>query len=238
MKPFVLFGPSHLIAMALSLAVPAALVVLARRRPRSDVFIRTAFAVLLIGTWLAWYAVAWRHGWLTVGDALPMNLCDWATIATVAALWRADQKSFDLAYFWALGGTVQGMLTPDTPFDFPEVRFLIFFAYHGGIIAAVVYLVFGRGLRPWPGSLLRVVAWSLGYLVTAGAVDAALGTNYGFLRAKPANVSLFALMPSWPQYVPVLVALGFVSLALWYAPWFIADRFHRTRGHRLQRVRP
>jgi hypothetical integral membrane protein (TIGR02206 family) len=237
-RAFVLFGPSHLAAMGLTLLVPAALVALVRRRRQADAAIRGSLAAILIGAWLAWYVVAWRNGWLTWGDALPMNLCDWTTIATIAALWRADQKSFELAYFWALGGTLQGLLTPDTPYDFPEVRFLIFFVYHGGIIAAVLYLIFGRGLRPWPQSLLRVAGWSLVYLAAAAAVDAALGTNYGFLRAKPPNVSLFAFMPPWPEYIPVLVALGFVSLGLWYAPWFVADRLRLTRGHRLQRMRP
>ncbi|HEX3653588.1 MAG TPA: TIGR02206 family membrane protein [Rhizomicrobium sp.] len=234
MTPFVLFGPFHLIAMALSLAAGAALVVVKRQRPAADGPIRYTLGLILLGVWILWYVLAWHRGWLTIGDALPMNLCDWATIATLVTLFRPKPKSYDLAYFWVLGGTVQGMLTPDTPYDFPEARFLIFFLYHGGIVAAVLYLTFGLRLRPQPRSLPRVILWSFAYLIVAGVTDVLLGTNYGFLRAKPAYLTLFDFMPPWPWYIPELIALGFFSAAIYYAPWFIADRI----ADRRERSRP
>src|ERR1041385_7255385 len=224
MTPFVLFGPSHLIALALTLAVGAALALVVRQHPAADRAIRTALGLMLLGVWVWWYALAWSRGWLTIGDALPMNLCDWATIATLVTLFYPNQRG------WALGGTVQGVATPDTPYDFPEVRFLIFFVYHGAIIAAVLYLTFGLRLRPHLRSLPRVIIWSFGYLIAAGATDWLLGTNYGFLRAKPVQITLFQFMPAWPWYIPELIALGFVSAAVYYAPWLIADRL-RARTH-------
>ena len=230
MTPFVPFGPSHLIALALSLIVPALLVVAVRTCPAVDRPIRYALTLVLLGVWAWWYVLAAQRGWLTTGDALPMNLCDWATIATLVTLVRPNQKSYDLAYFWALGGTLQGMITPDTPYDFPEVRFVIFFVYHGGIIAAVLYLTFGLRLRPWPQSLPRVIIWSFAYLSAAAAVDLALSTNYGFLRAKPAQHSLYDLMPPWPTYIAVVIVLGFATAALYYAPWFIADRVRARKA--------
>jgi uncharacterized membrane protein YwaF len=52
--------------------------------------------------------------------------------------------------------------------------------------------------------------------------------NYGFLRAKPANVSLFDFMPDWPRYIPILVAMGVASALIYYAPWFVADTLRKT----------
>ena len=221
--PFILFGPSHIAAMAMTLALAASLAGLARIRQSLQAAIRWALATLLIGVWAWWYVLAWHRGWLTIGDALPMNLCDWATIATIAALVYPNQKAYELAYFWALGGTLQGMITPDTPYDFPEVRFVIFFVYHGGIIAAVLFLTFGLHYRPWLRSIPRVAVWSIAYLIAAAAVDAALGTNYGFLRAKPAQLTLFAALSPWPYYIPELVLIGLLSAAILYAPWWVAD---------------
>jgi hypothetical integral membrane protein (TIGR02206 family) len=229
MSPFVPFGPSHLVALALSLILPAVLIAVVRVFPQTDRPIRYGLTVVLLGVWIWWYVLAWRRGWLTIGDALPMNLCDWATIATLVTLVRPSQKSYELAYFWALGGTLQGMVTPDTPYDFPEVRFLIFFVYHGGIIAAVLYLTFGLRLRPVPQSPPRMILWSFVYLFAAALTDYALGTNYGFLRAKPAQASLYDLMPPWPTYIGVVIALGFLSVAIYYAPWFIADRIRASK---------
>jgi hypothetical integral membrane protein (TIGR02206 family) len=235
LHPFVLFGRSHLIAMALTLALSGALIAAGRWQRAADAPIRTCLAALLTGDWVWWYWIGWRHGWLTLGDALPMNLCDWATIVTILALVVPRQRPYELAYFWALGGTLQGMITPDTPYDFPEVRFLNFFIYHGGIIASVLYLTFGTGLRPVLRSIPRVIAWSLVYLFAAGVVDFALGTNYGFLRAKASGETLFAFMPPWPWYIPVLIALGFASAAIYYLPWAIADRL-RPRSSAPARV--
>jgi len=229
MTPFALFGRSHLTALVLSLIIPAALVALTGATRRVEAPIRWILAAILIGVWVRWYVLAYHRGWLTIGDGLPMNLCDWATIATIVALLYPNQKAYELSYFWALGGTVQGMITPDTPYDFPEARFLIFFVYHGGIIAAVLYLSFGARLRPWPESIPRVALWSFVYLLAAATVDFVLGTNYGFLRAKPVQVTLFDFLSPWPWYIPELIALGFLSAAIYYAPWFIADRVRGAR---------
>jgi hypothetical integral membrane protein (TIGR02206 family) len=232
-SPFVLFGPSHIAVIALAFTVPAGLAAFVRLWGSGDRAIRWAFAALLAGNWLFWYLLFWRRGWLTWGDALPMNLCDWANIATIATLLRPNQKSYELAYFWTLAGTLQGLLTPDTPYDFPEARFVIFSIFHAGLIAAVLYLTFGTRLRPYPSSLPRIIGWSLIYAAATGVADYALGTNYGFLRAKPANVSLFDFMPDWPRYIPVLIALGLISALIYYVPWFIADL---TRRKRIQTV--
>src|SRR5256885_1509300 len=39
-------------------------------------------------------------GWLTLGDELPMNLCDWTSLATLVTLVWPNQKSYERAYFW------------------------------------------------------------------------------------------------------------------------------------------
>ncbi|MEJ0042763.1 MAG: hypothetical protein WDM81_11400 [Rhizomicrobium sp.] len=51
--------------IALTLAVPAILAGVARRHgPRADAFIRKGLAALLVGTWIAWYALFIARGWL------------------------------------------------------------------------------------------------------------------------------------------------------------------------------
>jgi hypothetical integral membrane protein (TIGR02206 family) len=235
-SPFVLFGPSHIAVIASAFAIPAVLAVLVRTLHADDRAVRWTFAAMLIGNWVFWYGLFWQRGWLTWGDALPMNLCDWANIATIAALLRPNQKSYELAYFWTLAGTLQGLMTPDTPYDFPEARFIIFSIFHAGLIAAVLYLTFGTRLRPYLSSLPRIIMWSLIYAAVAGAVDYALGTNYGFLRAKPDHVSLFDFMPDWPRYIPVLIALGLLSACIYYAPWLITDLARKVTSRRASRL--
>lgn len=229
--PFVLFGRDHLIVLALALVFPVLLGIVIRMTKKTavDRTIRWLFAAMLIGNWVFWFIAFRKNGWLTLGDELPLNLCDWANIAVIVALLTDNPRAYELGYFWALAGTLQGLLTPDTPYGFPEVRFIIFSIFHAGIIAAVLYMAIGSRLRPYVSSLPRVAAWSLLYAVVAGLADWQLGTNYGFLRAKPPNVSLIDLMPAWPGYIPILFALGIASMFVYYAPFAAIDFLKRRR---------
>jgi hypothetical integral membrane protein (TIGR02206 family) len=116
------------------------------------------------------------------------------------------------------------MMTPDVTYDFPDVEFILFFIFHGGIIAAVLYMTFGLGWRPYPASIPRVIAWSLLYAAVAGSFDWVLGANYAFLRAKPPFATVLNFMPDWPWYIPLLIALGLLSTVVYYAPFFVWDR--------------
>lgn len=226
---FVPFGASHLTVMVLTVVVPATLAVIARQL-RSKQFARAvsrAFAGALIAIWIVWYWLIAARGWISPQTILPMDLCDWATIATLVTLLRPNQRSYELAYFWALSGTLQALVTPELYYDFPDLRFVIFFAFHGGTIAAVLFLTLARGMRPYPASLPRVIAWSLLYLVSALAVNRLFGTNFGYLSAKPTTASLLDLMGPWPIYVVALAGLGIFYVLVLYAPFFVADRFRR-----------
>jgi hypothetical integral membrane protein (TIGR02206 family) len=223
---FVLFGPPHLTAIALTLVVPLALALLARHEhlgPRADRAARIGLAGFLVVGWICWYGVTlWRHE-LRLDSSLPMNLCDWAEIALIAALLTRGQFAYELGYFWGLGGTLQGVLTPPLYYDFPDLQFIFFFIQHGGVVAALLYLTLGTRMRPRPRSLPRVIAASFVYLGVAALVDWSAGLNYGFLRAKPLGQNLLTLMSPWPWYIPELVAAGIGFVLLYYLPFALLD---------------
>lgn len=228
---FVAFGASHVAVMVLTVVLPCGLAALARRQ-RSEAFARMvslAFAGALLVTWIAWYWLIVTRGWTSAHTILPMDLCDWATIATIVTLVRPNRRSYELAYFWALSGTLQALVTPELYVDFPDLRFIIFFAFHGGTIAAVLFLTLARGLRPYPSSLPRVSVWSLLYLAAALAVNWLFGTNFGYLGAKPTKPSLLDVMGPWPIYIVELVGVGILYLLVLYAPFFVGDRLRRRR---------
>ncbi len=232
---FVPFGPSHLAAIALTLAVPLAMALVARHEHlgrAADRATRTALAFLLLGGWVFWYGLnAWR-GELTLERFLPMHLCDWAQMALMVALITRNPFAYELGYFWGLGGTLQGLVTPTVYYGFPDAAFFAFFIQHGGVIAALLYLTLGTRMRPHLRSLPRVALASLGYLAAAGLVDWLLGVNYGFLRAKPAGQNLLTVLADWPWYIPQLVAIGFVFIGLYYLPFALADLVRRKRPGR------
>ena len=121
-------------------------------------------------------------------------------------------------------------MTPDVIYDFPDMEFVLFFVFHSGIIAAVLYMTFGLGWRPYPASLPRVIAWTLVYAAIAGLFDWILDANYAFLRAKPPFASVFNFMPAWPWYIPLLIVLGLLSCLIYYAPFYVWDRTRALRA--------
>ena len=224
---FVPFGPDHVAAILLTVLVPAALALVVRRRPTLDPLFRWFFESLLIGTWIAWYALFIARGWLGLGNALPMNLCDWATIALLITLFKPNRKTYELAYFWAFAGTIQGLVTPDVNYGFPEPQFVVFILGHAAIMAAVIYLTFGTRMRQVPASIPRVIGWTLVYAAAASFADWTLGLNYGFFRAKPSHATFYDLLSDWPLYIPETVAIGIAAVFLLYLPWFVVDRLRR-----------
>ncbi len=223
--PFVLFGPSHAAAIALTFAASGGLSALLRRRPSAmlDKTIRRSLAAVIALNWGLWMFLLYTRNWLDIGNEMPLNLCDWASVATLITVVSPNRKSFELAYFWTLCGTLQALITPDCAYDFPDAQFILFFLYHGSIITAVLYCTLGRGMRPLPSSFPRVISWTILYAAAAGAADAWLGTNYGFLRAKPAHPTLLDFLSPWPWYLPELAVVALVFMAFAYAPFFVLD---------------
>ena len=107
-QPFVFFGTAHVAAIALAFAVPVLLAVAVRTSGNAALTnaIRWVFAVELIATYALWYWLLFARGWFGIGSALPMHLCDWAAIAVIVTLLWPNQRSYELAYFWALIGTL------------------------------------------------------------------------------------------------------------------------------------
>jgi hypothetical integral membrane protein (TIGR02206 family) len=219
----------------LTLLVPLALALLARHEHlgrHADRLTRIGLAGFMALGWICWYGQGLWRGELNLGNGLPMNLCDWAEIALIAALLTRNQFAYELGYFWGLGGTLQGVLTPPLYWDFPDPQFIFFFIQHGGVIAALLYLTLGARMRPTWRSLPRVIAASFAYIGAAVLVDWALGVNYGFLRAKPLGQNLLTLMSPWPWYIPELVAASIGFLLLYYLPFALVDwiRPHRKKA--------
>lgn len=223
---FELFGPAHLCAIALTFAAPPLLCAIGRLgdgRVATRV-VELSLAALLIGNKIVRLVLLRRDGELTLENAAPMHLCDWAAIAAVLTLLYPNQWTYELCYFWALAGTLQALVTPDLSHGFPDAHFMNFFVSHGGVIAAALYLTFCAGMRPVPMSIPRTLMWSAVYLAAAMAANATLETNFGYLRMKPAHPSLLDYMAPWPFYIAQLAALAVALTLLCYAPFFIADR--------------
>lgn len=222
---FRLFGVAHLMVIALTLGIPALLWKTARgpERARFRRILRWTLVVVLVVNWIAYDLFRLLTG-LPLGHALPMQLCDWATVTVVVALLTDGQTWYELSYFWGLAGTFQAILTPNLPVGFPDLRWVSFFVAHCGIVVGVLFLTFVERMRPGPGSILRTMAFSELYLAAALAVNRITGDNYGFLTRRPAGASLLDYFSADHRlYLLEMNLLALVFFTLLYLPFWLRD---------------
>jgi hypothetical integral membrane protein (TIGR02206 family) len=158
-----------------------------------------------------------------LGVSLPLHICRLTWIAVVFALWTLRPFPVALTYFWGGLLSTQAILTPSVTEHFPDPRFLAFWVLHLAEVAAAVYLVVLLRLAPRWRDLAATVATTLVWVAAAMTFNAVAGTNYGYLRRKPAG-SVLDLLGPWPWYV---VAEIVVVAAAWSLMLLAARRWSR-----------
>ena len=214
-----LFGLVHLLILASVPAFAAVLVVVQRRLPPGSPAIRYGLAAVLFPCEAFYYGYTAWQGQPMFPDHLPLELCDLSMWLVVIALLTLKPAVFDLAYYFALAGASMSLLTPDMPPSYPALLAVQFFADHGLLVVAILYLVWSGQARPRPGSVLRAMLALNICAAFVGTFDFIFYTNYMFIRAKPQTVSLLTFFGPWPWYLLATEGVGVVLFLLLYLPF-------------------
>ena len=227
------YGIAHLSVIFLTIAVPFALATIVGRTKSqlAERVIVFSLSALLILNYIFYMMRVRQFGAVSWQQILPLQLCDWGMVVVIVAMLSGNQRWFEVAYFWGIGGTVQAVLTPNLPYGFPDFRFFSFFISHSGIIAGVVFLMLVHKYRPYPMAIVRVFLWTELYFVITVMADAYTGYNYGFLLHKPEAFSLLSFLSDWrPLYLIQMHGLALVFFIVLYLPFGIVDL---VRGKRI-----
>jgi hypothetical integral membrane protein (TIGR02206 family) len=227
------YGLPHLTVISLTIVLPFVLaaIVWRTKSPRVEKVIIGVLSAVLVLNYVVYLIFIRSRGTAIWQHMLPMQLCDWGMVVVIVAMWTGNQRWFEVAYFWGIGGTLQAVLTPNLPFGFPDWRFISFFTSHCGIIIGVVFLMLTRRYRPFPMSIVRVFLWSEFYFVVTFVTDKLTDFNYGFLLHKPEAFSILSfLSDSWPLYLLQLHGVALLFFLGLYAPFAVYDV---ARGSRL-----
>ncbi len=232
MEEFSPYGPSHLIVMGLLAAGALVLVVWGRGHRHSATVGRDCrwLAVAILVFMLPLQAVAVVRSGYDLQRSLPLQLCDVAALLAPFALWTRRRWAVSLTYYWGLTLTTQAVITPDLSRDFPDPVFILFWGMHLLIVWAAIYLTWGLGIAPDWRSYGTAVVVTLGWMVSVFGVNTVLGSNYGYLNAKPAAASLLDYFGPWPTYLLVEIAIVSAVWALMTLPWTRRGRTRPQRG--------
>lgn len=231
-SPFVLFGQDHLMTLLLILTVAVGVSVWSRRASSQawQYRIGALIGVLLLvqeGVTIWLHAGYYGRDWSQV---LPLHLCGLAVFVTAWSLVARSYLAYEIVYFWAWGGTLQALLTPDLARAFPDPAYIVFFLGHGLVVVGVLYATLVYRYRPQLRSIARSVGALVVALVFIAPINLWLGANYMFLSAKPTGASLMDYLGPWPWYILSLVGVGLASCFVYYLPFLIYDRLQRRRA--------
>ena len=141
---FILFGTTHLAGHAVIFAVMIALPKITNKyfSDKRELIGRIIGYLAIFHTFFSPYSdlylVVEPYSWKEV---LPFHMCDFSLIFIAIYLLGGNKFFFNCAFFWGIAGASMALLTPDIPYGFPSMNFLMFCYGHGLILFGVFYEV-------------------------------------------------------------------------------------------------
>ena len=232
MNEFILFGTTHLLTLAIIFAVSFGFSFFMRDKYSLESFASfekiLGFTLILNELLKPLYLIALGdYKWT---NTVPLHACHISSYTAGLFLLTREQKFFDFAYFWGLGGGTMALLTPDVEFTFPDLDFITLFFGHGLLFFSLIYIVIVIKQKVTFGSLINALKYSLILLPIMYVLNVLIGgepgyeANLWYLMKAPAGESLMSLFPAPPWHVfPVfpLVAIIFYML---YLPFYFAEK--------------
>jgi hypothetical integral membrane protein (TIGR02206 family) len=223
--PFVLFGPSHLIALGLIASICLVIWLLRDRwSERGKKATRWSLLGIIYVCESSWHVWMLAIGGWNVQVMLPLWLCSLvAWTMPLLLIWRS-KRYFEWVYFMGIIGAAMALLTPDLmQYGFPHFRFIEFLTLHGTIIVAVVYMTAVERFRPTWKSLPWVIAVTNVYWLFCALVNSQIGSNYLYTHGKLPTPSLLDLLGPHPWYLLAMEGLGILLILLLYLPFALYD---------------
>ena len=218
MQTFRPFSVTHALVVA-ALVVTVCLLVAMRRKwggPLDRAMaVVSAVVFLVVNTWPL------LPGNFDLSWSLPIHVCDVTTgCVPLALLGRRTPRA--LLYFWGLGLSSQGFVTPDLQDGPARTGFWMFWLAHFSVVGGALYDVIARGYRPTWREYRAALTIGIAYIVVLLAVDLSLGVNYGYVgRGTPGQPTIVDALGPWPWRVPVIVALAVAAMTLLMVPWHV-----------------
>lgn len=222
---FVLFGATHLISLGLVAAVCLVIWLLRHRfTPNTRRAMRWGlFALIYLneGSWHVWKLAT---GDWNANAMLPLWLCSLTAWTMPLLLIFRSRRYYEWVYPMGLIGASLALSTPDLMnYGFPHYRFIEFFALHGALIVAVIYMTVVEGFRPHWKALPWVLLVTNLYWLFCAWVNPLVGGNYLYTQGKLPTPSLLDVLGPYPWYLLAMEGLGILLYGLLYLPFALRD---------------
>ena len=226
-EPFILFGTDHLLAI---LAVILISILVPHYLKKTSLAAKKRFGyvlayILILNELVKPYYHTQFFGYDLL-NVLPFHMCALSAFSISIFLLTNKRIFYEVAFFWGIGGGLMALLQPDTPLDFPDPVFIIFYLSHGAMLLAIGHASIALENRPNLDSVKKAIMVSLVVIVVIYFINLILGppANFWYLGARPDGTSIMDLMPDPPRHIPIVITLGLIMFSIIYLPYWIYDR--------------
>jgi hypothetical integral membrane protein (TIGR02206 family) len=209
-------SPLHFIMLGLSAFLIIATVCVDRRWQCRQ--------LIAIAAFVGWAAILIWWLWPSHFDAsrsLPLHVCDLAGVIGPIALWYRWRWARTLLFFWGIGLTTQGFITPVVQEGPDTTVFWLFWLNHGLVLSLAIDDLVVGGYRPMQRDTIKAIVISVGYIIIMFTLDAITGWNYAFVgppEVIPSEVlSVGVTFPG--AELPVTTAADLFGPWPWRAMW-------------------
>jgi len=102
------YGLPHITVIFVTIVLPFAFAAIVRRTKsqRLEKIIIGVLSAVLILNYVIYLIFIRSRGLVDWRQILPMQMCDWGMVVVIVAMWTGNQRWFEVAYFWGIGGTL------------------------------------------------------------------------------------------------------------------------------------
>lgn len=224
------FSATHVGVIVVFLIFVGVLVGLGRRLRQNDRGKQLDYplAAIALLVWLLiniWWSLPGNFNWK---ESLPLHVCDLAALVVPYMLVRPAPWARAIVYYWGLGLSTQGFVTPGLEAGPARIGFWLFWANHYVVVGIAIYDLAARGYRPgWRDYWITAVLTMI-YIAILFPIDASFELNYGYVGPRdPGMPSVIDYLGPYPWRVLVMIALGYIVFALMTLPWVLTHNSAR-----------
>jgi len=152
---------------------------------------------------------------------LPLYLCSLMALLVPIFTYFRRYWMYEILVFWIIGGTLQGVITPDIAVGFPSFDYFRYWVVHLGLLSIVCYFIFVYKMRPKLKSVFMSFLAMQGYVLLMVILNYLLDANYFYLNEKPKSASLLDYFGEWPIYIIVVQLIMIPLFLLIYLPFYL-----------------
>lgn len=161
---------------------------------------------------------------------LPLYLCSLIALLIPLFTYYRRYWMFEILLFWIIGGTLQGIVTPDLAIGFPSFDYFRYWVVHLGLMSIIFYFIFVFKMQPKLKSVFKSFLALQVYVVLMVLVNYVLEANYFYLNEKPKSASLLDYFGEWPYYILIGQLIIIPLFLLIYLPFYLVSRYKDNRN--------